>query len=94
MAADFLTLLVRLNLAAGLAILLVMVLRVPARGLFGPRAAYALWLAAPLASVAALLPARTTSPLAPPSLPIGTVARMATEWTAPVCPGRAATCRL
>lgn len=81
MAADLLALLIRLNLAAGLAILCVMILRVPARRLFGPGAAYALWLAVPLASAAALLPARTSGPLTPPGLPIDTVARMATEWT-------------
>lgn len=86
MAADILTLLIRLNLAASLAIVFVMLLRVPARRLFGPGGAYALWLAVPLASAAALLPARTASPLAPPGLPIETVARMATEWTAPSAP--------
>ena len=90
MAADFLALLIRLNLAAGLAILCVMALRVPARRLFGPACAYALWLSVPLASAAALLPARTTSPLAPPGLPIDTIARMATDWTVPAAPLTAA----
>lgn len=83
MAADLLALLIRLNLAVGLAILCVIVLRLPARRLFGPGAAYALWLAAPLASVAALLPARANTPLTPPGLPIDAVARMATEWALP-----------
>ena len=65
MAADFLALLVRANLAIGAAVLLVLVLRRPVRGLFGARAAYGLWLVAPLAVVAVILPARTvTIPIA------------------------------
>src|SRR4051812_4057723 len=59
MAGDFLTILARANLALAAAVLLVLILRRPVRGLFGARAAYALWLMAPLATVAALLPART-----------------------------------
>ena len=59
MAADLLALLVRANLAIGAAILLILVLRRPVRSLFGARAAYGLWLVAPLAALAVLLPART-----------------------------------
>ena len=67
MAADVLALLVRANLAVGAAVLLVLVLRRPVRGLFGARAAYGLWLIAPLAVVAVLLPARTVTIIAPPA---------------------------
>ena len=59
MAADLLSLLIRANLAIGVAVLLVLALRRPVRRLFGARAAYALWLIAPLAMLAVLLPART-----------------------------------
>lgn len=83
MAADILTLLIRLNLAASLAMLCVVAFRTPARRLFGPGAAYALWLAAPLTCVAALLPARANTPLTPPGLPIDTVARVVTDWALP-----------
>jgi len=59
MAGDLLTLLLKANLAIGAAVLLVLLLRRPVRRLFGARAAYGLWLIAPLAAAAALLPART-----------------------------------
>ena len=65
MAADLLSLLTRANLAIGVAVLLILVLRRPVRGLFGARAAYALWLIAPLAVVAVLPPARTVTVRAP-----------------------------
>ena len=64
MAADLLSLLLRANLAIGVAVLLVLALRRPVRSLFGARSAYALWLMAPLAALAVLLPARTiTAPV-------------------------------
>jgi beta-lactamase regulating signal transducer with metallopeptidase domain len=62
MMADGLTLLVRINLAISLAILLVMVLRAPVRGFFGPRAAYGLWLLAPVSAMACFLPSLRTIP--------------------------------
>jgi beta-lactamase regulating signal transducer with metallopeptidase domain/ankyrin repeat protein len=65
MAADLLTLLVRANLALGAGILLVLVLRRPVRSLLGARTAYGLWLVAPLAALAVLLPARTVTIPAP-----------------------------
>ncbi len=58
MASELVLLLLRLNLAAGAAILLVLVLRVPMRRIFGARIAYALWLIVPAAALAALLPPR------------------------------------
>ena len=59
MIADFMAALLRVNLAAAAAILLVLALRRPARRLFGVRAAYRLWAVAPLACIAVLAPART-----------------------------------
>ena len=50
------------NLAAGLAILLVLPLRRPARALFGAETAYLLWLLPVAAGLAALLPARAAEP--------------------------------
>lgn len=46
------------NLAAAVAVALVLILRRPARKLFGPRIAYGLWLLVPLAALGMLLPAR------------------------------------
>ena len=67
MASDLLSLLVRANLALAAALLLALILRRPVRSLFGARAAYALWLVAPLAVLAVLLPARTVqAPASPP----------------------------
>jgi len=56
--SDALLILVAANLAAAVAIALVLVLRAPARRLFGPRIAYGLWLVVPLAALGVLLPAR------------------------------------
>jgi beta-lactamase regulating signal transducer with metallopeptidase domain len=64
MISDILLTLGKLNLAAGAAILLVMLLRAPVRRLFGATAAYALWLVVPLAALASLLPALRTAPTA------------------------------
>jgi TonB family protein len=56
----------RANLAAGAAIVVVMLLRKPARQAFGARAAYLLWIAPVLAAGAALVPpASAPAPLAP-----------------------------
>jgi len=56
MMADVLAGLVRANLAAAASILLVLALRGPARRLFGARVAYGLWILAPAAVAAGLLP--------------------------------------
>jgi beta-lactamase regulating signal transducer with metallopeptidase domain/ankyrin repeat protein len=58
MASEALFLLLKLNLAAGAAILAVMALRTAMRNWFGARVAYALWLVVPVAVAAVLLPAR------------------------------------
>src|SRR5580698_6837415 len=55
MATDILLTLVRANLAASMAILLVLLVRAPARRLFGAELAYALWLLVPAAMAGALL---------------------------------------
>jgi beta-lactamase regulating signal transducer with metallopeptidase domain len=66
MMSSLLADLLRVNLAGGLAILVVLALRVPARRLFGPEMAYRLWAAPPLAALATLLPAPTVDGLPPP----------------------------
>lgn len=55
---EFLALLIRANLVASGAVLAVLVLRHPARRLFGARVAYGLWVLVPLSGAAMLLPAR------------------------------------
>src|SRR5580693_2598946 len=57
MATEVLLALIRANIAASAAILLVLLLRRPARRLFGAELAYALWLAPPAAMFGALLTA-------------------------------------
>ncbi len=58
-ASEILALAARLNLALAAAIVLVVVLRLPARRLFGARAAYRLWLTPMAAVLALLVPARS-----------------------------------
>lgn len=65
MASDILALLLRANLAIAAAVLLVLIMRRPVRSLFGARSAYGLWLIAPLAVLAVLLPPRTITVQAP-----------------------------
>lgn len=76
---DLIAGLLRANVAASLAILLVFAIRLPARHLFGAEIAYRLWLVAPLAFGASLIPA-TEAPAgaAGPSLPFGCY------WPAPL----------
>lgn len=62
MAVEVLAHLAFCNLAAGLAILLVLILRRPTRALFGAEIAYLLWLLPVAAGLAALLPARAAEP--------------------------------
>lgn len=57
MSDVLLTLILRGELALTVGVLLVLALRRPVRHAFGPLAAYALWLVAPLCAAAALLPA-------------------------------------
>jgi beta-lactamase regulating signal transducer with metallopeptidase domain len=65
MGGEFLGLLLRANLAASAAILLILAIRTPVAQRFGARAAYGLWWTAPLAAAASLLPARTVTVEAP-----------------------------
>jgi len=65
MASDILAALLRANLAIAAAVLLILILRRPVRAMFGARAAYGLWLIAPLAVVAVLAPARVVRIAAP-----------------------------
>lgn len=55
--ADILLQLLRANLVAGLAVMVVLALRLPTRRQFGAHTAYALWLMVPLAFIASLIPA-------------------------------------
>ena len=74
MIIELLTTLARANVAAGAAILAVLILRQPARRLFGAQQAYWLWLLAPLAALAVLLPARQAPPSSPAPAPAPIVA--------------------
>jgi beta-lactamase regulating signal transducer with metallopeptidase domain len=70
MTSDLLAFLLRANLALAAAVMLALVLRKPVRAAFGARAAYGLWLIAPLAVIAMLLPARVISVAAQPPVTI------------------------
>ncbi|MDB5465744.1 MAG: hypothetical protein JWQ46_506 [Phenylobacterium sp.] len=65
MTNELLSLLMRINLAGGAAVLVVVVARLPARRWFGPEVAYRLWAAPPLAMAASLLPARVADGAVP-----------------------------
>lgn len=71
MMRDFLDALIAANVAGGVAVLVILMLRLPARRWFGPRIAYGLWALAPLAALATLLPARTVTVVAPALPPAG-----------------------
>src|SRR5262245_31688820 len=58
MSADLLLLLTRVVLVFSAAVAVVMALRIPMRQAFGARTAYGLWTLVPLATIAAMLPAR------------------------------------
>lgn len=73
MANDLILLLLKFNLAASVAILVVIALRRAMRAWFGAQAAYGLWLVIPFAMLAVMLPARTVEILlaaAPAAAPI------------------------
>ncbi|CAN5188786.1 M56 family metallopeptidase [soil metagenome] len=89
MAAELLSLLIRANLAIGAAVLLVLVLRRPVRSLFGARAAYALWLIAPLAALAVLLPTRTITVRAQPATTTAQAPTIETDGSRPTGPSTA-----
>jgi beta-lactamase regulating signal transducer with metallopeptidase domain len=88
MAADLLRALIAANLAAALAVLVVLALRKPARRLAGARLAYALWLIAPVAAAASLLPARPASlPTAAAAIGPQQMAQMVTTLIYDAAPG-------
>jgi beta-lactamase regulating signal transducer with metallopeptidase domain len=75
MAADILAILIKTNLAAAAAIVVVLAFRRMTRRAFGARIAYALWLAVPLAVGASLAPARVVVlPYVAPLPPLADVA--------------------
>lgn len=89
MMAELLANLIWANFAAGLAILAVLVLRLPVRRLFGAQLTYSLWAAAPLAFCAGLVPPQSSrSDLAAPlaervltaDLPPGALQGVALVW--------------
>jgi TonB family protein len=83
MSAAILMALLRANLAASAAILLILVLRRPVRIRFGPMAAYGLWLAAPLCILAGLLPAHAPAKALAPAV---TLIASAADRIAPLAP--------
>jgi beta-lactamase regulating signal transducer with metallopeptidase domain/biopolymer transport protein ExbD len=87
MSADILSSLVAANIAAGIAILIVILIRKPARQMIGARLSYWLWLVPVLAGLATLLPARDAGTVPAPAAPIQPFAEatveFATAWTAP-----------
>jgi beta-lactamase regulating signal transducer with metallopeptidase domain len=83
--AELILALVRANLAAGPAILVVLTLRAPARRLFGAHLAYGLWLMVPAAAAGALTPTAIGSPGWAPA--IAAAGETARAWLAG--PGRA-----
>src|SRR4051812_35614590 len=94
MTSELIALVVRANLAASAAVIVVLAMRMPVARRLGARAAYALWSAVPLAAVACLIPARivtlqqTAAPAggvvahasAAPTLAATTVSHGAASW--------------
>jgi beta-lactamase regulating signal transducer with metallopeptidase domain/biopolymer transport protein ExbD len=95
MSAEILSALLVANIAASMAIVLVMLLRKPARKLMGARLAYYLWALPVLAGLATLLPPRDAGTLPSPMARLQPLAEatvdFATTWTAPAAtaPARA-----
>jgi beta-lactamase regulating signal transducer with metallopeptidase domain len=79
MTSSILADLLRVNLAGACAVLVVLILRDPARKLFGPQLAYALWAAVPLAALATLMPAPTIDGTPPDDL----LAVAIKDWSGP-----------
>jgi TonB family protein len=73
--------LVRANLTAAIAVLLVLALRRPMRGRWGARAAYGLWAMVPLAALASLLPRASAGALPDVVLAAGAAAGRAVPET-------------
>jgi len=79
MMSSILADLIRVNLAGAVAVLAVLLVRVPARRLFGPEMAYALWAAPPLAALATLMP----PPVVDGTPPADVLAHAVKDWPAP-----------
>ena len=88
-AADILGGVLRMNLAAGAAILVVMALRKPFRPRFGARLAYGLWLLPVLAAAAVVSPARQVVIVRSAASALATVSRVHPAFLA--APSKAAT---
>src|SRR5687767_9441928 len=71
--------LIRVNLAGAAAVLVVLLVRAPARRLVGPEMAYVLWAAPPLAALATLMPAPTVDGFPPADA----LAHAVRDWSAP-----------
>lgn len=91
MSADLLGLLVRVALVFSAALLVILALRKPMRRAFGARVAYALWLLAPIAMFAALLPARLVLIDAPQAPAVTTSAQTVVDTARAVPPVLSAT---
>jgi beta-lactamase regulating signal transducer with metallopeptidase domain len=87
MALELLLALARANLAAGAAILLVLILRRPARRLFGAEIAYALWALPPLVAIGSIAPPNYAEPDAVVS-PVQGLLQAASHWAAEGALGR------
>lgn len=84
MTSEALALLVSANLAAGVAILAVLALRLPTRRLFGARLAYGLWGVVPAAFLANLMPPREAAG-PPEALPaVAKLSPLATDLDGPL----------
>ncbi len=83
MTADILAALVRINLVAAAAILLVLALRPLVLSRLGARTAYRLWLIVPVAAAACLLPARQVAFTPPPTFAASEDVPVLVEETAP-----------
>lgn len=79
MSAAIVIALLRANLAGSAAVLMILLLCRPVRRLFGPLAAYGLWLAAPLCVLASLLPAPASAPALAPTVTLAAAAAGAFE---------------
>jgi beta-lactamase regulating signal transducer with metallopeptidase domain len=82
--SDVLSLFLRLNLAGAAAVVMVLALRLPARRIFGPAVAYALWSLVPLALLAMFVPARVVVlQEAAPMAPAAVTSMGALSWAQP-----------
>lgn len=79
MTSSILADILRANMAGAVAVLVVLLVRVPARRMVGPEMAYALWAAPPLAALATLMPAPQIDGIPPADA----LAHAIRDWSAP-----------